>query len=81
MSHNPRDGRHSWRYASGKYPAPDGIRFIVDYVGVRHTSMHEGSTFYNFTAGYLSVHDPANGGYPVCEIERGFIKRLEIEAI
>lgn len=49
--------------------------------GQQRSAEHHGRLFYKATEGYFSTHDPANGGHPVAEIERGLIKRIEIEAI
>lgn len=43
--------------------------------------LYEGRVFYRMNEGYFSIHDPANGGYPTVEIERGIIKRIEISAV
>lgn len=81
-ANNGPDRTHSWRYGSSQYPAPNGIRLILDLRGFHEpmVSEHVGRIFYKFSEGYFSVHDPANGGYAVNEIERGLIKRIEIEA-
>lgn len=79
----PPDRTRTWRYASGKCPAPDGIRLSMTFRGERSglNRLYEGRVFYRMNEGYFSIHDPANGGYPTVEIERGIIKRIEISAV
>ena len=78
----PRDDTHGWRYGSRRYPAPDGIRVTVEFVGSnKRVYEHNGRIFYKMNAGYFGIIDPANGGHAVNLIERGMIRRIEIAAI
>jgi len=77
------DNSHGWRYGYRPYPAPDGIRVRIELRGNKApmVSEHAGRMFYKMNAGYFGVIDPANGGSPLSLIERGMIRRIEIEAI
>lgn len=76
------DCSHSWRYGRRPYPAPDGIRLSLNFVGGGdHVTEHDGRVFYKLTEGHFCVIDPANGGHSVAQIERGLLRRIEISAI
>lgn len=78
---------HSWRYASGKYPAPDGIRVEINFRGhdpnmtPQTTFENHGRIFYHLDESHFSVIDPANGGYPIARSELRLIKSISIEAL
>ncbi len=66
-----QDKTRTWRYANGKYPAPDGIRTALTYVGGATCIVaHEGRVFFALTESHFYILDPANGGHSVTEIER-----------
>jgi hypothetical protein len=76
------DSTRGWRYGSGVYPAPDGIRVKITLVGGKMWEREQnGRIFYKMTESGFFVVDPANGGHAVQGIERGLIRRVEIEAI